>query len=107
MSYKTLLRMLALLPLPIEVPELGETASEHVDAIDALDRSRDLMKDQPMGTKHRAALESAILEWATLYELAAILENPGFTELHLELAERGASRTTLYLDLAKEEMDES
>lgn len=104
--YAVLQRLLTEVPqLPIEVPPLGETAEGHRMGIDALDRARALLDEQPMADDLRLAMQSVILEWVTLYERMAIVEELGGSDLRLDITERAAARATLYLDKVRELID--
>lgn len=87
---------------PIGIPRLGSSPEEHMRGIDALERARAILLDHPSSATDIRAIRILIVEWATLYELAATIEEAGSTELRRAAADASVYRIILLLGTMKE-----
>lgn len=98
-TYNVIAALLLKLPtLPLEVPELGESTEDHLASTGQLYRASGLLEQQPMDPELCRMLVGLILEWLTLYEMVAAIEEVGPDELRLELSERLVKRVSLYFE---------
>lgn len=91
-AYNTIARILGGLTPPIVIPRLGEDAESHLRSMDAIDRAREIIGDLPINQDYVRLVRHSIIEWATLYEMVAIIEEAGATPLRIAAASMAARR---------------
>lgn len=96
--YATLTTRLGSLPLPISLPRLEETPESHLAALDSLEAAADLLHEMPLAKKQRSRLHAAIVDWSTLYELIATIQECGPSNLRLTSAKVCSARIGHFIE---------
>ncbi|WP_433330004.1 hypothetical protein [Spirillospora sp. CA-294931] len=103
-AFTVIVKLLAQLPIPIEVPPMSEGVP--LESLAALERARSvLVFDQPLPELHQDEIAMIITDWLTGYELGALVSIAGPAPWRLAGMELAVRRIALLLEGLSEALD--
>lgn len=97
-AYELLGRLLGKLPIRIGLPEIEDEDWTPASAIQAVDRAREIVLDQPLETQVSWMIGTVLLDWTTVHELGFLAGAAGPAPWRLDAMEYGLQRITTVAD---------
>ena len=91
-AYNAIAQILGGLTPPIVIPRLGEGPGARTRSLEAIDRAHQIIGDLPISEDKTRMVRHTIVEWVTLYEMVATIEEAGATPLRVAAASMAAHR---------------